>query len=69
MGVNLEHWQGSIGLFHGKMSSARTSKCLHDDDLLIKKEFLAMWSKLVENLPIRVITGLLLLFAYCTMVV
>ena len=68
MGVNLEHWRGSIGLFHGKMSSARTSKCLHDDDLLIKKDFLAMWSKLVENLPIRV-SGLLLLFAYCTMVV
>ena len=58
MGVSLECWRGSIGLFYGKLiSHTKSSKYTNYVDFIMKKE---LW---------WLIIGLLMSFLYCTMIV
>ena len=70
MGVNLEHWRGSIGLFHGKIICNTT--CLiyrYYDDFFIINEVSSICSKFVGCLPVQLFIGVLLAFCYCTMAI
>ena len=70
MGISLECWRGSIGLFHGKLiSHTKSSNYPNYGDFIMKKEFLTLWSQLAYSLPVRLIIGLAMLFCYCTMIV
>ena len=68
IGVSIEQWRGSIGLFNRKSISKKCFKGRNDSDLFLITEF---YGKLLFLLrvPIDFIFCLLLLFSYCLMIV
>ena len=70
MGVSLDHWRGSIGLFHCKtFAKPSCSMNRNYEDFLIKIELCVIWWKLVACLPVQLIIRLLLAFIVCTLAV
>ena len=67
MGIGLEQWRRTIGLYNGKrISNINTSKCRRD--FLILCEFLLLYTILVHCLPIQLLVGMVKVFAFSFMV-
>ena len=70
MGISVVQWRGSIGTFCAKFVSNK-SKLKYESNYDFFMRIIVILIMLVEALflPVRVISGLIVLFSYCTMIV
>ena len=70
MGISVEQWRGSIGLYYLKINTNLScSTYRHTNDYCIMTKLFDIWSMLVGSLPMQLLIGMLTIFSYCSMVV